>query len=143
MNSKTEVTRRDFLKLASEGFLGICAVLGIGGLVEYLAHPAADGVPSEFDLGTASDYPLGTRTPIPQANAILFHTDDGFSALSLVCTHLGCSVNPTPEGFACPCHNSHYNPEGKVIQGPAVKPLQRLEVKVNTQGRLILSTVVS
>ncbi len=139
MNPKTEVTRRDFLKLASEGFLGLCAVLGLGGLAEYLAHPLPDGAPAEFNLGLASDYPPGSRTPIPQANAVLMHTASGFQALSLACTHLGCTVNPSPEGFACPCHNSHYDPDGSVTQGPAAKPLQRLKVTENPQGELILS----
>ncbi len=143
MNSTSKITRRDFLKLAGEGILGVCAMLGLGGLLQYLAHPAVDGAPTEFDLGLATDYPPGSRTPVPEANAILFHTASGFQALSLVCTHLGCSVNLSGEGFACPCHNSHYDLNGNVIQGPATRPLQRLEVKVSSQGRLILSTVSS
>jgi Rieske Fe-S protein len=143
MNSVSKINRRDFLKLAGEGFLSACAALGLGGLLQYLAHPAADGAPTEFDLGPATDYPPGSRIPIQQANAILFHTGSGFQALSLACTHLGCSVNLSGQGFACPCHNSHYDLNGNVTQGPATKPLQRLEVKVNPQGRLILSTLPS
>lgn len=36
--------------------------------------------------------------------------------LSAICTHLGCIVpwNAAENQFICPCHNSHYDPTGKV-----------------------------
>ncbi len=134
-----QVSRRDFLKLAVQGLLGASALLGLGGLLRFLAAPDGAAQPSEFDLGPAAKYPAGSRTPIPEANALLLHTGAGFRALSLVCTHLGCTVKPAPEGFACPCHNSHYDPDGKVVKGPAARPLQTLRVKETPDGRLILS----
>lgn len=53
--------------------------------------------------------------------------DGGYAALSAVCTHQGCTVAPSGEGFRCPCHGSAYDREGNVTNGPARLPLHRFE----------------
>jgi Rieske Fe-S protein len=55
--------------------------------------------------------------------------DDGsLVAVSSRCTHLGCQVNwnRAERSWDCPCHGSRFDPEGEVLEGPAV---HRLEVK--------------
>ena len=51
---------------------------------------------------------------------------------SPICPHLGCHYNWVPgrEDFVCPCHGSVFTPEGKVIGGPAPRPLDTLQWKV-------------
>ncbi len=72
---------------------------------------------------------------------MLIHNEKGFIALSLVCTHLGCTVEKKGQDFACPCHGSRYDENGKVIHGPADKPLKSLRVEVTPEGNLKIFTV--
>jgi cytochrome b6-f complex iron-sulfur subunit len=51
--------------------------------------------------------------------------DGGFIALSLRCTHLGCSVEweEDKNRFICPCHSSAFSMNGDVQNPPAPKAL--------------------
>jgi glycine/D-amino acid oxidase-like deaminating enzyme/nitrite reductase/ring-hydroxylating ferredoxin subunit len=48
---------------------------------------------------------------------------------SATCTHLGCTVhwNPFEQCWDCPCHGSHFAPDGRVLNAPAMKPLAKAE----------------
>ena len=59
-------------------------------------------------------------------------------ALSLTCTHLGCSVNATSKGFLCPCHGSMFSTRGIVLKGPADRPLKKLAVEEQDDDILIM-----
>ncbi len=133
-------TRRDFLKLTTTGLLTASGLLGLAGLFRFLEYQTEPPVKTEFDLGLQTDYPVGTRRLLPEVPAMLFHTDNGFGAISLVCTHLGCTVEQQDNGFACPCHGSQYAPDGQVLRGPTQKPLRRLRLETRADGHLILHT---
>jgi cytochrome b6-f complex iron-sulfur subunit len=136
----TEPSRRDFLKLARNGLLFLSGGLAFVGLLRFLdfdPHPAPK---TEFDLGPAEDYPPGSRTILPDIPAILIHADSGFSALSLVCTHLGCTVETTADGFDCPCHGSRFDTAGKVTYGPAVASLPTLRLEITAENHIVLRT---
>ncbi|MBP2161312.1 MULTISPECIES: FAD-dependent oxidoreductase [Asticcacaulis] len=49
---------------------------------------------------------------------------------SATCTHAGCVVhwNSFERCWDCPCHGSQFDINGQVLQGPAVKPLGKVEV---------------
>jgi len=136
----TNLSRRDFLKLARNGFLYLSGALALGGLLRFLDHEANPKPKTEFDLGPVSKYPLNSRTLLSDPPALLIHTENGFSALSLVCTHLGCTLENDTEGFACPCHGSRFNVDGAVIHDPAEKSLRSLRAEVTDEGNLKLFT---
>ena len=137
---KAGLTRRSFLTLAGKGLLALSGLLGLGELLVYLGYPTEASPPTQFDLGPASAYPPGSRTPVLQVNAILIHGETGFTALSLICPHLGCRVDPVPDGFACPCHGSRFDLGGGVRVGPASQPMRTLKVEETPAGKLVLYT---
>jgi len=114
------------------------ALLGLSALGRYISFQVESGHPSTYDLGPASDYPAGSSTPALGIPAFIIHNDQGFKALSLVCPHLGCTVNVTDEGFGCPCHGSRFLRDGSLRNGPASHPLTSLKVELNDDGHLIL-----
>jgi glycine/D-amino acid oxidase-like deaminating enzyme/nitrite reductase/ring-hydroxylating ferredoxin subunit len=52
-------------------------------------------------------------------------------AVGADCTHMGCRVafNPTERTWDCPCHGSRFDPDGRVIQGPANQDLEKKEFR--------------
>ena len=59
------------------------------------------------------------------------------------CTHLGCAYHwEEPRNqFVCPCHESRFSIDGKVLGGPAARPLDRYPVRVENSRLLIGSEV--
>jgi isorenieratene synthase len=50
-------------------------------------------------------------------------------AISLTCTHQGCTVKKADDGkFHCPCHGAVFAADGKVLKGPAQRDLTKFKV---------------
>jgi nitrite reductase/ring-hydroxylating ferredoxin subunit len=50
---------------------------------------------------------------------------DTFSALSSTCTHQTCTITGfDSETYVCPCHGSRFDTSGRVLSGPANRPLR-------------------
>jgi glycine/D-amino acid oxidase-like deaminating enzyme/nitrite reductase/ring-hydroxylating ferredoxin subunit len=58
--------------------------------------------------------------------------DGSLHCVSATCTHLGCSLtwNAAENSWDCPCHGSRFDIDGQVLDGPAVRPLDVIEVEV-------------
>jgi cytochrome b6-f complex iron-sulfur subunit len=54
----------------------------------------------------------------------------GSLAIYKVCTHLGCIYNwiPANDRFECPCHGSKYRLDGRRIEAPAPRDLDRFKL---------------
>jgi Rieske Fe-S protein len=105
----------------------------------YVAHEdevPPDGVPRRFPV--ISDrwdawnyYPPG---PIGAVYLRRTKANEKPVAFTVVCPHLGCSVDyaPAADSFKCPCHNSVFAVDGSVVSGPPPRPLDALEVREAT-----------
>ncbi len=133
-------SRRDFLKLSTNSFLALAGILGIGGLFKFLSYQFDKSPQTEFDIGSAYDYPFDSRTVLAHIPAVIIHDKDGFQAISLECTHLGCMLEARNFGFECPCHGSRFDPTGVALKGPAVKDLRKLRVEKYEDGNLRVFT---
>jgi glycine/D-amino acid oxidase-like deaminating enzyme/nitrite reductase/ring-hydroxylating ferredoxin subunit len=58
-------------------------------------------------------------------------SDHTLHAVGPACTHMKCSVawNLAEQSWDCPCHGARYSPDGKVLNGPASKDLERVELR--------------
>lgn len=67
---------------------------------------------------------------------------DGILCFSKICTHVGCPISlweQQTHHLLCPCHQSTFDlaDNGKVIFGPAYRPLPQLPLAVDSEGYLI------
>jgi glycine/D-amino acid oxidase-like deaminating enzyme/nitrite reductase/ring-hydroxylating ferredoxin subunit len=82
--------------------------------------------PSAADLAPGE----GAVVRVGAERLAVYRDEDGHRhAVSARCTHLGClvSFNSAERAWECPCHGSRFGIEGEVLQGPAVRPLERRE----------------
>ena len=141
--------RRALLKFAAAGVLG-AAYAGFVGypVYRYLASPlekaAAEGAVKEVVLDAALKTPRTAALMFkfgPKPAMLIHHDDDSWSALSAVCTHLGCTAgyDAARKIIFCPCHGGQYDPHsGANLGGPPPKPLAQFKVKVNG-GKIVVS----
>ena len=104
--------------------------------------------PQQFKAGLPTEYGMGVderwkekygiwlvRTPedIEQAAS-------GFFALSVTCTHLGCTPNylSAESKFKCPCHGSGFRTTGVNFEGPAPRPLERVRIVLAEDGQILV-----
>ena len=138
----TRFSRYDFLNVSWKSLLGFALTLGVAGIWKYLSYQGEPPQKIDYDLGDPGNYLPGTRTIIPDANAILINESGKFKAISLVCPHLGCLLesgrNSGESGFACPCHGSRFDANGNLSHGPAAHPMTTLIVEINPDQHLLV-----
>jgi glycine/D-amino acid oxidase-like deaminating enzyme/Rieske Fe-S protein len=91
-------------------------------ITDRLRHPGPEGL-GDIQPGEGRVLSLAG-----QRMAVYRNANGQLSALSPVCTHLGCLVhwNRTEQSWDCPCHGSRFDPHGRVLNGPAVTALVAL-----------------
>jgi menaquinol-cytochrome c reductase iron-sulfur subunit len=148
-------TRRRFFQLviqASAGFIGVSLAVP---LVGYLISPALKRRAQQWvDVASAGELPTGVPTQLEYVATV----QDGYleskmqkavwavkqsngevTVFSPMCTHLGCGYHwdGGSQQFKCPCHGSVYDISGRVVAGPAPRPLDALPSKIDN-GRLLI-----
>lgn len=56
--------------------------------------------------------------------------ENNIHAVDTTCTHMGCEVewNSGERTWDCPCHGSRFSYTGEVMEGPAKRPLERIDI---------------
>ncbi|MBI5831385.1 MAG: Rieske (2Fe-2S) protein [Armatimonadetes bacterium] len=86
--------------------------------------------------GTAMVFKFGGRPTL-----LIHHPDSTWSAMTAVCTHLGCTVayQADQNRIHCACHGGVYDPKtGANVSGPPPKPLKTYAVAV-AAGKVVVS----
>ncbi len=86
------------------------------------------------EVASAAEIPLGEgRLLVRHKKRIAAYRDDEgvLHERSAVCTHLKCIVhwNSLEKSWDCPCHGSRFDPQGKVLNGPAISPLEEVSAE--------------
>jgi len=74
---------------------------------------------------------------------VLRQDEQNVVAFAPQCTHLGCAYHwdEKEKNFLCPCHTSTFSIDGKVLTGPAPRPLDRYVTKID-QGKILIGTEI-
>ncbi|MFQ5911745.1 MAG: ubiquinol-cytochrome c reductase iron-sulfur subunit [Nitrospinota bacterium] len=100
-----------------------------------------------FKLDPPEKYPVGSIAFFPEKKLFLFREKGGFRACTAICTHLRCVIGPFmgPPGAPpeilrsrCPCHGSVFDGWGRVLAGPAPRPLDFYKVTKSPDGRVVV-----
>jgi cytochrome b6-f complex iron-sulfur subunit len=137
----SEIDRRGFVALAGAA-LAATALPGCASLVATPVTPVGGRIRLALrnfpQLARPGGYvklaPRGAATPL-----YVLAVDQGYAVLSPVCTHLGCLVDVEGTELVCPCHDSAFDREGRVLRGPAQRPLRRLPAALTTEGDLVVT----
>lgn len=131
-----EIDRRTFLSALGWGGVGISGLIAAIGNLFYL-KPAVDyGPPTLIRAGKPEEYKEGIKEVLENERVVIVRDKKGFAAISVTCTHLGCTVRTSDAGFECPCHGSQFDNDGFVTGGPAPKPLDWYQVSLAPTGEL-------
>lgn len=141
-------TRRGFLKLFT-GALGSLVALTLGiPLVGTLVGPLFRMKKSDWaKVAEIGSLPVGQpiklswtdqkvdmviREKILRDVWAIKHSSSEVTIFSPICPHLGCRYDwhPETQEFICPCHESVFSIDGKVLRGPAPRPLDTLPTRL-------------
>src|SRR5262249_57031580 len=77
------------------------AALGVARMPKPGVLPGQSAV---VKIGPPGEYPVSAEpVRVLGQNLFVLHDAEGFAAIAAVCTHLGCIVSASPDGFECPC----------------------------------------
>jgi cytochrome b6-f complex iron-sulfur subunit len=134
--------RRSFLHKIVGGVGAVVAASTLYPVAKFIIPPVkVVKTVNEITAGKASEVPDGTGK-IYQFNedkVIVVNKGGALTAVSAVCTHLGCLVHwdNAANDLACPCHGAKYKQTGEIISGPQPKPLKVYKAKIDGDSIII------
>ena len=131
--------RRRIVWASIAGFLTTCFLM----FVRFFLPRSITEPSSTFKIGFPGDYALGVDTKWQQQYRIwVDKTSDRLFVVYARCTHLGCTPDwrASENKFKCPCHGSGYDSEAINFEGPAPRPMDRAEVRLDAEGQIVVNT---
>jgi cytochrome b6-f complex iron-sulfur subunit len=138
-----KISRRTFLtNLGYGAFLAASGALAAA-FARFLTPNIVTPASGPVEIGKPDEYAVGSLTHIESAHVHLGRDARGLFAINATCKHLGCTVKqvragPAPGQFECPCHGSRFDVEGRVIAGPATRPLDRVRLTLASDGHIVV-----
>ncbi|MDP2318895.1 MAG: Rieske 2Fe-2S domain-containing protein [Acidobacteriota bacterium] len=129
--------RRDMLGLMSLWSMATAMIFATFGMLRLPKAAVLSSPSKRFRVAIPETLAEGEAFVPPGRTVALFKDAAGVHAISIVCTHLGCMVKPTANGFECPCHGSGFTKDGVVTRGPAPRALDWLKVTM-TDGMAVV-----
>ena len=135
------LTRRSFLSILGWAWVTFTAAsLGaLSTVLRFFFPNVTFEPPLKFKAGFPDTYKIGVDERFKSSNRVwIVRNDQGFYALSTICTHLGCTPNwmQADQKFKCPCHGSGFYITGINFEGPAPRPLPRFNITMTDDGQL-------
>ena len=122
---------------------GVVAILGgvLGaGMLRFFYPRALYEASKIFKAGRPESYKVGSVNLVTGRGVWIVREQEGFYAILAKCTHLGCQPiwYEDQQVFKCPCHGSRFYKTGINFAGPAPRPLDRLQITLSSDGRLLV-----
>jgi Rieske Fe-S protein len=122
--------------------------LALAALPWPLRAQPGDPEPIRLTRETRAGMPAGTIKDYRKPDGFFLVADGaGIYAVTAICTHNGCRVLlEDGQRFSCPCHDSAFDLQGGVLQGPAKLALKHFQVTEAGPGgplRVDLATTVA
>ncbi|MBW2011596.1 MAG: ubiquinol-cytochrome c reductase iron-sulfur subunit [Deltaproteobacteria bacterium] len=129
--------RRKFFVTLGWSLLGLVLTGMIWIIGRFLSYSQNDPGLGPVCFSPPEDYPVGTA--VTRERVALFRDQKGFWAVTTICPHLGCKPLFESEGrvFVCPCHGSRFDCEGRLLNGPAEKPMALAMLNLDPHGNLV------
>ncbi|MFB6356893.1 MAG: Rieske 2Fe-2S domain-containing protein [bacterium] len=142
--SGREVSRRGFLSSFSLGVAGTLAAFGTGAIASarFFFPNVLSDPPEQFVAGDPTEYPTNSVSDAYKSayRVWIVNLGDRIVAILAICTHLGCTPNwlDSQGIFKCPCHGSGYYMTGVNFEGPAPRPMARVGIRLNPEGKIVV-----
>ncbi|MDB4859460.1 Rieske 2Fe-2S domain-containing protein [Candidatus Marinimicrobia bacterium] len=143
-SKQSKIDRKSFLTTLSVAWVAFAAATGgfLTVLIRFLFPNVLFEPPQSFKIGFPEDFEPG-RVDLrfkKEYNVWIVRDDEKITALSTVCTHLGCTPNwqETERKFKCPCHGSGFRATGINFEGPAPRPLERFKIALANDGQIMV-----
>jgi cytochrome b6-f complex iron-sulfur subunit len=133
-------SRRGFFTLVGLVAFSVANIAALVVSLRFIIPNVTYDQPQLFKAGVPDDYPVGSTTIFSDKRVALNRDPDGFYAISMICTHLGCTPRwfQNDNMFRCPCHGSRYLRNGVRFFGPAPRPMDNVQVGLAPDGSLFV-----